>query len=768
MPSTNIVDLEAGDGSKVSNPVDSTEITPWLDPQTEHSVARVFSSTTSGIPTYVYTNKVKAHYIDISKKRSTCSVTIQDDTLDQIVDYDGNYGIGLNSNVDGYDYLLVLAESSKANITTAGNYANDKIVLFSGYNRGSYSIDLDEKRVSGGYVGIEEMLNEIKVDGILEVNHENAPSSQNLNGDIGTHQVNYYDCKVIFNEKGVPDNFIGQLKYSYTINRDSTPPVVGLTSVGVFDKSGLQEAGFWNCEEILDYLMAVYLSHNPELRLFLDQADRLDYVSKFLGFDYGSLSRSDLADIEPKDFDITGMGLLDAIYKVLDQSRRYSVSKKYKQNGKAIIGLRANSKAQRIADNSSDIPYKLQIGEAGAAAVKLDIVESANLNLNRENKSVGRVVVRGGYLHINTLITTWGDNTVTPAASNSKTAYSAASNSENFTDHLNALAVDYTASKKGVPSQTYNIINTGMRGDLLNANLSVTLADFNETIDQEIFKTEKLVEIKPFLFKAYSEASSRPTEELAIYVAHPKEDSDLKESPILSVSGTNFIYIQPIEGGKDEQLKMRAKFKADGKAEFVITSSADKKDEDRTEHRFKEYIDNSTVPQPLKYPTSRGIDTPEIPLYIRCAVKTDYRLRGIAEIAGYDDDKHRTLYIDDREAVNIALQYKDKTYDGEGGWDNLTDGWIDGAGTAEKLVLSKLQSQAEAILDKYAGSPQNSGYVELNGCQHAMKPGDMIDEFEETAGTTGDRGFDFEAVVNKVGYDLVERKTIINFGAKFG
>ena len=367
---------------------------------------------------------------------------------------------------------------------------------------------------------------------------------------------------------------------------------------------------------------------------------------------------------------------------------------------------------------------------------------------------------------MNTLCTTWHDQTPTPPTSKSKDSLDPADGVAGFTQSPTLVCTDYNESKTGVPEQTYVILNSNLVGLELNGTISMTLSEFNETADQELFKNEKVLEIKPFLFLPYGNASNRVSEDMQLYVAFSREttESPIEETPQLN--SAEFMYIQPIKGGGQDTLKISAKYKSVPFGEFKLSSLSDKKDGDRTEYKFKEYINNSPVAYSGKYPASRGTSSTEIPFYVRCAIKTDYRIRGQAEIAGYSSAKHRTLYIDDKQTGDIALQYNDHTYDGDGGWDVTSDGYLDGTGTAEQSLLANLQSIAEATLSKYT-NVGNSGYTELNGCQW-IKPGDMIDEFEETSGTTGDRGYDFEAIITKVGLDLIERKSIISYGANFG
>ncbi|PCJ55329.1 MAG: hypothetical protein COA79_21035 [Planctomycetota bacterium] len=753
MVAIDLSDAYFGDGEQVVDPDDSSS-SPFQDIETYHSVARVFQITTDDFPTYVYTNKVKAKYIEISKKKSVCSIMLNDKSINEISEYDGQYGVGLNSNVDGYEFFLVLAEPDGDDIPIEGNYEDNKVVLFSGYNRCSYAVALGQKHLSAGYVGIEEITNEIKIDGILEVDHSYTSSSI-LSGEIGSNQVKFYTRKTIFNEKGLRDCFNGQLKVE-TTTRDNSSGVVS-TSMGkfsVFDKTGIANTTHWNCAQILEFIINVYFLENIDIRKLLDQKDRIEFISKFARIDISNINNSDLSEMTPIDFDLTGMGFLEAVYKILDESRRYSISKRYETDGIAKIGLRANSKTQRATDNDSDVPIKIPIGEANKPAKRTDIFEKGNVNLNRENKSVGRVVVRSGHLWINTLASTWYINPVFPHASSSTESYVSVGHSDSFSSHPHLVCTDYTESKKGIPSQTYHMMNSRLVGDWLASDLGVNLVDFNESLDQNIFLNEKILEIKPFLFKPYSHSGALSTEDMGVYTALPVAKSDGEYSPVIN---EEFIFIQPIIGSKDDDWKIAFKYKAGNFGEFVAYAGADKDTSESGKHRFKEYIDNSPVPSTSKYPENRGVVTKEIPLYVRCAVKTDYRLRGIAEIPSYDPKKHRTVYVDDNE-IEFALQYRDYYYD-EGGWVELPNGWLSD-GKAEVEALSKLQKKSEAILDKLI-YVANSGFVNLNGVQFSIKVGDMIDEFEGT-----NRSFDFEAIINKVSYNLELKRTAISYGAK--
>ena len=146
MTTSDISNSVGSAGQRLVSATDSTDMTPYNDIESYHSVARVFNSTTV-FPTWVYTNKINCSIINTNKRRSTCSVSLTDGSLNEISSYENQYGISLNTNLVGYDYLLVLSEETEAGITISGNYAQDKTVLFSGYNRSTYSIDLDNKNV---------------------------------------------------------------------------------------------------------------------------------------------------------------------------------------------------------------------------------------------------------------------------------------------------------------------------------------------------------------------------------------------------------------------------------------------------------------------------------------------------------------------------------------------------------------------------------------------------------------------------------------------
>lgn len=759
-----LVNLVGPAGQLLRSSVDDTDQTPQNPQQTWHSVASIFHTIPASPaalthPIYVYGVDHKAHKINMSKYKSTCEVTFEDDTKKEIADWDGQYGISTNTNVDGYDFILVLDEPDRSQIPTAGNYIDDKVVLFSGYDRATYDLDTN-KRVAVNYVGIEEITNEIKMVGIVEVNHILSFEGK-FSGPISPDHVRYYNKRLVFNEGSAKDRYSGVLEVETKIvDKHAGPTDISQTKMPVHDKSGIGDAEHWNCKQILDYIVGVFMNHNLDVRRLLDQKDRIKFVSNFIRFDMASIKNSDLHKVTPMNFDLNGLGFMEAIYKILDKSRLYSVVKQYQADGVAVIGLRANSKAQRLADNSSFVPTKILIGEADAADDAANNHESSNIKLNRENKSIGRVEVVGGHLWINTLLTSWFTHPVTPNASKNRETNDPAANSSSFSDHINLMAVDYTESKTGIPAQLYNAMNERMLDHFLGADAGITIAEFNETIDQRLFTTAGVVQIKPNIFKPYSNSKARDLDDMVIYAALPVERSNGVSSALSNDAGDEFYFIQPIVGTNEDDWKLAAKYSAGLFGAFIIYAGADKDKTDSGEHRFKEYIDSSTVPPPTTYPANRGVITKEIPLYIRCAVKTQYRIKGVAEIAGYDPRKHSIKYVSADQAIDIAIQYKDKEYDGEGGWTNLTDGYIDGVGLGEQLALNDLNTEAESVLLKFS-SIANSGFTTENGVISSIMVGDIIDEFVDPSGA---RSFDFEALISHVTYDLIEKFTGVNYG----
>jgi len=148
-------------------------------------------------------------------------------------------------------------------------------------------------------------------------------------------------------------------------------------------------------------------------------------------------------------------------------------------------------------------------------------------------------------------------------------------------------------------------------------------------------------------------------------------------------------------------------------------------------------------------------DSNPVPLFIRTNVRTDYRIKGIAQIAGYDADIHNTEIVEDMD-FKLSINYKDATYDGAGNFTNVTNGFLH---ADDATILQKIQEKAEALLAKY-NVIQNSGFVDFNGYQNYIKVGDWSDKFTGTG-----RDINTPVVVSTITYDLTKKLTTVAFGS---
>ena len=706
----------------------------YPDPSvTKYAVSHAFVDSNS-FPSYAYTNKVDIDVINMGQIASNAKGRITDPSLVQIVDYDGELGINLNSYVKGRHFIIVTDETAYDNPTIDESYGNDRIVLFAGYNKSTYGVNLSSLDVHPTYVGIENLLNEIKILGRFE---HNAVDNQSLNFSTTVHT----DRPCVFNPNGRP-NRGGTIK----VNASDTAFIL----TPVFKSTGLNSSDFWTLGDILKYLIGCYMFPS-ELSSTIDDGKYLNMVSftsKFFKID-ADVS-SDAFQRIPHNLDLTGLGVYDALVKVAVETRQFSLARTYDSQGRCLLAFKDNLTSSRDAGESG---MTLNIGELLAPANKQNIVEDLNLNLNRETNNVGRVIVLGDHLVCNTLAST-ARTTVDYPMSSQADELSSVSGITDFTEHLQLVLVGADRSESGVVRQTYAMTNKAWL-DFTLANLGFDEEDTNETYTY-FFKSYRAIPIIKALKTLLIQSDANSFSSAGVYIAMPSTDKrgdPAKNYPTQKINDETFYYIAPIE-------KLRNHFEADFKENddfgSIIITETEEADLENGATTVEEYISNCSFGDVITSDLI-GDDDKCIPMFVRCSVICDYRIKGIAEIDGFDPEFHETVYVEDK-SFKAEVSFKDASY-ANGAFTAIEDGAINE--TAFSNTMSAIQSKAEYILSKYT-TVQNSGVIPLAGIQFNFKVGQYITEITGTG-----RTIPLTTVINNVVINLREKSTTIELGARY-
>lgn len=709
-----------------------------------HSVYTKFEDTDS-IGTFTCTKKIRPQKIFISEKLSTCMSIYVDKDVDRLYTYDSLLGIDYDAYTKGRQFILVADETEvlDASLPASGDSYTSKEVLFCGYNKPGGAIDFNSVRLTHEWVGIEELLNEVKISGIYtnSVNSETETSTRSLSS-----------ARCIFNEDGNKDR--SQITESSEIGGAKY----------FFNKSGIGQTEFWSCKNILLYIKWFYCTANSPI-IALDSGDRglnlINYISNYINIDFERMNETDLPDIDPMNLDLEGMGVLDAIKKVLKESKKYMLYKAYRCDGKVTIGYRSKIAVTTTERFPEDNPMLFRIGVQGASTASTNLVNAGNINLNRETKNVGRVIVLGDYLRINTLCTSLAYSTFASNLSSDPDTYSAVAGLTTFTDRL-ALVLTATHHLE-TWQQNYQVIPTNMLSVALS-DIGANMTTYNgESTSLKIFDGLKCLEFsREFIVGGVTEVEGKKVRDMGCFIALPSTPYDYNGTDYIQAlryDDTNYYYyITPLESVQNNfSLKHEDKKNRSAIILCEANGGKDNINADTGKTPFGEYQYSSIVPYfniAIRFFDGYDDSNP-VPLFIRTNVRTDYRIKGIAQIAGYDSDIHSTEIVEDMD-FKLSINYKDATYDGAGNFTNVTNGFIN---ADDDLILQKIQAKAEALLEKYTVI-QNSGFVDFNGYQNYIKVGDWSDKF-----TGSGRDINTPVVVNTITFDLTKKLTTVAFGS---
>lgn len=703
-----------------------------------HSVYTKFEDTTS-IEPFLCTKNIRPKKINISEKLSKCDSIYVDRDLTEIAHYDGLLGINYGEYQKGRQFILVCNETgiSDASLPSSGaTYGNDKEVIFCGFNKPGAALNLNKVAVSYEWHGVEELLNEIKINGI----YTKGISTTSIKGSD-----HYSNARCIFNEDGEKDR-----------------SVISETLVGgakyFFNKSGIGQTEYWSIKNILYYLKWFYCSStsplidaDPGLGLKL-----ISYVSNYINFSLGLINNTDLPDIVPKHLSLEGFGVLDAIKEVLKQSKSYMLYKSYTCNGKVTLSFRRKNAYVDDRD-SGDQPMLIRIGQTGQPQTAVNLSAGGTINCNRETKNLGRVIVLGDYLRFNTLATSLAYPSFASNLSSDKDIYSAVSGLTTFTDRL-ALVLTETNHIE-TWQQNYSVIPTNMLNVALN-DLTADMTSFNgEDNTIKIFDGLKTLEFGRDLAKGSTIEASKKVRDMGVYLAMPSDPRTDEYDNLdwifpLRFDETNyFYYIAPVE---KLQNSFSVKHQSGLHSALILVEANGDTNPDVGFTDFGQYQHQSILPffdAAINFFPGYDDSNP-VPFFARINVRSDYRIKGIAQIDDFDENIHYTEIVQDRD-FKLSISYKDAEYD-SGSFIDIPDGWLN---EDDPDILQQIQQKAQSLLDKYRVT-QNSGEKLLDGFQSTFKIGDWFDKL-----VGQDRDIIAPSVVAEIEFDMDNKSTTLKLGS---
>jgi hypothetical protein len=636
--------------------------------------------------------------------------------------------------------------------------AQDDIPIFIGFNRKGARLNLEEDRVEITYDGIERILNDMTVNGVVSLDTV-VGVNKNVNANSFDYATFSYQHKAVFNKGGRPDKFEdSQLIKNIVIGAEGTGKGEQLI-LPFFNIVGAGVKEFWSIYDIINYLYYWYIG-NPDIPQFnreLVFPDEFDYIVNFnhfiAGIDFGEVG-NELKEIIINDFVIENMGVWDALQKTLDASGKYVLGWAYNVNGK--VELKIDRKTDRTADN---LPMLLSRNDFEAAYDGKKIVEDGSLYINRESSQVGRVIVLGRPITLNTAASTFIDNKDLARKDPSDDQLMIFSQNpvtyvepgigyiKKWYNYLHLIPVNETTVEKGPKAISYIVSNypwAQTRSKIPPPDLPINKVFLNEESSQKIFKQFQFPEIIQGMATAFSD-----------FDIAKKNTTAYVSDVIVDIDGEDLDMVNMIPSEQSEVFSFGIikGFRGGG----IL------KEKNNESQKYEDLEDAS----PLE-PAVNGdlfFDTPVtkvVPFVLNLQITTGYNIRGIAKISGYDPHRHSTIVVRD-DRFGLSLNYANVSYS-DGGFYPVTDGFIPltagGSDPEEKNTLEKIQKLAEDLLYKYVSVTQNSGGFPVTGIQEAFWPNDYITEIEGNG-----RTFDFPTVINEVEFDIDNRITFLTFGA---
>lgn len=750
--SVGIEDWKDKNGNPCAN-VDSSQA-QLLPRDTNHVCYSKFEDS-STLASYTCDRKIHVTTVSLSEFNSVCESIIVDPTVTKLSSFDATYGVNFDSYVKGRQFILVVDKTGTLDADlpaqNAPYSANNQVIIFSGYSKKGATLDLNDLRFHMDWVGVENLLNEIKIHGCYTKN-VTTPSYPPA-GSVGLKVLSDNLCIFNQNGRGNLNSEIGEGEVSLDSDGDI------LTGKYYFNNSGLKHSTTWTLEKILRYVVEWYTKATSEIisndrKLGLNT---LTYIANYIDFDYRHLGKTDFKSIVPYDFSLEGLTVLEAIEKIFKESKKYCLYKGYTGTGKVTLSYRIKN-SDAVNRGTDDLGMRITINDIDAVPTAYDVYNDANINLNRDTKNIGRVIVLGDFLRINTLMTSVANADFSGLFSTNKDTYSAIAGLTTFTDRIQLCLTD-TKRTNDINEQSYVAVPTNNM-DLTIADVTADLNQYNSEPDTtKIFDTLKALKINRELDAGTLTEKSIKEKDIQVFLAHPSI-SEVRSPetsnyiyPTIKVGSDTFYFITPLE---NKDIEIDGKLNTEDFSSILIFGNTTELNDETSMTNFKEYLYKSEIEynEPSFGFTNYNITNPA-PIWARANVVTDYQIKGISQIAGFDNDIHETHIVYD-DSFKLSISYKDAEYNGAGSFSNITNGFINASDSA---VLQKIQEKADSIMDKLAVI-QNSGFCNLNGVQYYMKIGDWVEKF-----ASSNRDIESPVLISNITFDFQEKKTTLFFGS---
>lgn len=776
---TSSIQDRTGNWASQSDNFDPIYPDPKLQPEPEVVEGNLNATGATPLkPTLKWTKKLRWDMIEKSKNGSICKVEITDTDRTKIPEYnDSAYGFFINSTTAIRNFIQVVKlKQGEAFEGEGSDYTDNRICLFSGFMRSPVEINTQGDVFTLTYRGIEEIFDFYKMNGIITFNLESG-----INGIVSGTQDNikHISGPLIFNKNGVPDQ-LDQSALSATITTGPAEIGGGDLDAPLFNRSGFGPVKWWNMFDIVKYLQRWYFETNTLDTLLPNQFfEILRLLRQWVEFDLfpkGAVRpfkyETELSLIVPVNLEITAMGLWESFVHIIDQTKEFLPIFHYLPDGKVSIAF--GPKDVDAIDGS--FAHTIKRGALNQARNLDDILLDSEIVLNREWGNLGRVVVEGAPTRINTLIAakTLNDDSDTKM-SNTDQSLVASNGDVDFSNRMSFVMLEDLEKTNGSRHIVLRAVNVNMIGAKITD--IIPAGDINETENLELFKTLKGLTILSSIEPSFSDRTKHNELRYSITISKPINRTDISSGNIevhpTGLDGAQEFYAI-IPALKNDLIQMQLISGDFGGLGLVALG-------DQAEG-WGQYLDNSNIFSTFTddseiWTNPNGLKT--LPLvFLRCAVETEYRIKGISEISGYDPKEHDTLYIRN-DSYRLSLSFRDDIFKSVafsdktnpfGKFEAVSSGYIDNADGSldaqRKKPMEDIQARSQNILNKFI-FPQFSGKLNLHGIREMFSPGHLIKEIKgESGNNANNRSFNMSTNINTVRFFRLPQKTQLLIGTQ--
>jgi len=283
-----------------------------------------------------------------------------------------------------------------------------------------------------------------------------------------------------------------------------------------------------------------------------------------------------------------------------------------------------------VLRDAKDFQITMSRGDSGKPYDANKIVNNSTLFVNRENSNIGRVIVIGDRVRVNTMFSTLGNekNTVNvPELSSNKSTFSlvALPNIRDF-DDFPAMYVKETTNENGVAGVIMNFSNLNFisnhADDFFPQQIPIDSATLNNETSRLIFDYFEVPEVEAEIKGSFDE-DHQVKKDLGLFVA----DEIIEPDDDNGETGFDWMFVRPVKSSEVVAYAF-SEGEEGGHAHLNLfpvneaATAAFNKLFDRTDIRNRE-----TQFSPLVKSNS---DRRPIPIFIRLAVVSHYRIKGVA------------------------------------------------------------------------------------------------------------------------------------------